>query len=137
MGLNIRAVDLVSKFRQGRYRNLPAVLRNPTLSKLLSNASAKWRIWGHQSGEDQIADTPCAYEDPFMDTLFLSLSPRLMFVCHEELKEARRSEICVRAFARPSCRPRLMKNASVIRQPVAAFERMRITPWFCRLFNMS
>src|SRR5262245_36712433 len=73
----MEGLDLANRFHHDRYLLLRSVLTDPALRKYYDYVCKLADSGQTKVGDDQIADTPCAYGDPLMDTLLLSLLPQV------------------------------------------------------------
>ena len=102
--------ELANKFQREQYLLLPSILTDPTLKKYYHYVCKLADTGATQSGDSQIASTPCAYGDPFLDTLLLCLLPKVeeysglkLFPTYSYFRLCKCGDILPKHKDRPAC----------------------------------
>ena len=101
---------LANKFHREHYLALPGPVSKVHLSNRYKYVCKMADSGTTKSGDSQVADTPCAYGDPFMDTLLLSLLPQVekcsglkLFPTYSYFRVYKHGDILQKHKDRPAC----------------------------------
>jgi hypothetical protein len=102
--------EYATKFRREQCVLLPSLLRPPTLTDCYNYVCRMANSGATRSGDRQVADTPCAYGDPFIDTILLALLPQVencagmkLFPTYSYFRVYKRGDILPKHTDRPAC----------------------------------